>query len=65
VSDEGQGISQEDLNRIFDPFFTTKAKGTGLGLALCKKIVEEHKGKITVQSVVGQGTSVSINIPIM
>lgn len=64
VSDEGQGISQEDLSRIFEPFYTTKAKGTGLGLALCKKIVEEHKGKITVQSAVGQGTSVSITIPI-
>jgi two-component system sensor histidine kinase HydH len=64
VSDDGQGISQEDLSRIFEPFYTTKAKGTGLGLALCKKIVEEHKGKITVHSAVGQGTSVSITIPI-
>ncbi|MBT0663038.1 histidine kinase [Geobacter pelophilus] len=64
VSDTGQGISMEDLPRIFEPFYTTKARGTGLGLALCKKIVEEHGGKITVQSSVGEGTTVSISIPI-
>lgn len=64
VSDNGHGITQEDMSRIFEPFYTTKARGTGLGLALCRKIVEEHGGKITVQSAVGQGTSVSIIIPI-
>jgi two-component system sensor histidine kinase HydH len=65
VSDSGQGIRSEDLPRIFEPFFTTKARGTGLGLALCKKIVEEHKGEIRVESVPGKGTSVSIIIPRM
>ena len=64
VCDDGHGISQEDMSRIFEPFFTTKARGTGLGLALCRKIIEEHGGKITVQSVVGKGTSVTISIPI-
>lgn len=63
VSDDGHGINQDDLVRIFEPFFTTKARGTGLGLALCKKIVEEHGGTITVQSAFEQGTSVSITIP--
>jgi two-component system sensor histidine kinase HydH len=63
VSDSGQGISPEHLERIFEPFFTTKARGTGLGLALCKKIVEEHNGKISVESVVGQGTSVTLSLP--
>jgi signal transduction histidine kinase len=48
--------------RIFEPFFTTKARGTGLGLALCKKIVEEHEGKIAVESAPGQGTSVFITL---
>ncbi len=64
VSDNGHGISQEDMPRIFEPFFTTKARGTGLGLALCRKIVEEHGGKITVHSVVDEGTSVSLAFPI-
>ena len=63
VNDTGQGISQEEMPRIFEPFFTTKAKGTGLGLALCKKVVEEHGGSIEVQSVVGHGTTVSVSIP--
>lgn len=64
VGDDGHGINQEDLPRIFEPFFTTKARGTGLGLALCRKIIEEHDGKITVQSVVGAGTVVTVIIPI-
>ena len=64
VCDDGHGINQEDMSRIFEPFFTTKARGTGLGLALCRKIIEEYGGKITVQSVVGEGTSVTITIPI-
>src|SRR6266571_157807 len=64
VNDSGHGISEEEITRIFEPFFTTRARGTGLGLPLCRKIVEEHGGKITVQSVVGEGTSVSIAFPI-
>lgn len=64
VRDDGNGISQDETSRIFEPFFTTKARGTGLGLALCRKIAEEHGGEIDVQSVVGKGTTVSISIPI-
>jgi two-component system, NtrC family, sensor histidine kinase HydH len=64
VNDTGQGIGEQDLSRVFEPFFTTRARGTGLGLALCKKIVEEHGGEIRMQSVVGEGTSVAISIPI-
>lgn len=63
VSDSGEGISYENLSRIFDPFFTTKARGTGIGLALCKKIVEEHKGTMAVESAPGKGTSVSVMLP--
>ncbi len=63
VKDSGHGISPADLSRIFEPFFTTKARGTGLGLALCKKTVEEHGGEIRVASEEGKGTSVSIILP--
>lgn len=62
VIDNGRGIGQEELPKIFEPFFTTKAKGTGLGLALCRKIVEEHGGSIEVQSTAGAGTAVSITL---
>ena len=64
VSDKGHGISQDDMPMIFEPFFTTKARGTGLGLALCRKVAEEHGGKISVESIVGQGTAITISIPI-
>ena len=63
VVDSGHGISPDEMPRIFEPFFTTKARGTGLGLALCRKIAEEHGGDINVQSSVGKGTSVSLTIP--
>jgi len=63
VVDSGLGIGSEHLDRIFEPFFTTKARGTGLGLALCKKIIEEHAGRIGVDSTLGRGTRVSVTLP--
>jgi two-component system NtrC family sensor kinase len=62
--DQGAGIAPENLERIFEPFFTTKARGTGLGLAITKRIVEQHLGRIVVDSEVGQGTSVTVRLPI-
>jgi signal transduction histidine kinase len=63
-ADTGVGISEENLKKLFGPLFTTKAKGMGLGLAICKRVVEAHGGKISVESVVGKGTVFTIIIPI-
>ena len=62
-SDNGSGIPAEDLEKIFEPFFTTKEKGTGLGLAITKQIIEQHQGKISVESLVGEGTTVTVWLP--
>jgi signal transduction histidine kinase len=64
VSDTGPGISEENLNRIFNPYFTTKKLGIGLGLAITKKIVEEHRGGINVLSRPHEGTDVVISLPV-
>jgi two-component system nitrogen regulation sensor histidine kinase GlnL len=64
VADEGSGIPAEIRAKIFDPFFTTKASGLGLGLALCHRILEEHRGAIQVDSAVGRGTAVTCFLPI-
>jgi two-component system sensor histidine kinase PilS (NtrC family) len=63
VHDRGKGIASKDLERIFEPFFSTKSGGTGIGLALVHRIVEEHGGKIDVKSTVGQGTVFSLDLP--
>jgi len=66
ITDTGIGIRDEDLEKIFEPFFTTKEKeqGTGLGLSLCKRLIEANAGKIEVKSTVGEGTTFTIMIPI-
>jgi signal transduction histidine kinase len=60
VSDNGAGMTEEVLNNIFIPFFSTKKNGSGIGLSLCKQIMMLHKGNISVQSIVGQGTAFSL-----
>lgn len=63
VRDDGPGIRQKDLNRIFDPFFTTKKNGTGLGLAMVKRFVEEVRGKVSVISNGEGGATFRIELP--
>ena len=64
VLDHGPGIPEEALAHIFIPFFTTKAQGTGLGLAVCQRIVTNHGGDIRVQSQAGEGTEFIIRLPL-
>ena len=66
VADNGPGIPLQLLDRIFDPFFTTKGpgKGTGLGLSICYSIMEEHKGKIWVESHLGKGSRFILELPV-
>jgi signal transduction histidine kinase len=63
IADAGSGIPQDVLDKIFAPFFTTKARGTGLGLAVVRKVVDHHKGKVDVESTVGVGTTFKLYIP--
>lgn len=63
VVDQGVGMTPEVRERAFEPFFTTRAKGTGLGLPICRKIVEAHKGTITLHSEPGKGTTVRVELP--
>jgi signal transduction histidine kinase len=64
VCDEGIGISPGDAPRIFEPFFTTKATGSGLGLAVVRRIVEAHRGEIEMRSEEGKGTAFILRLPL-
>ena len=63
VEDTGEGIARENMDKIFTPFFTTKAKGQGLGLPVCKRLVEAQDGTITATSEVGKGSTFILKIP--
>jgi signal transduction histidine kinase len=64
ISDTGKGIFPESLKEIFDPFVTTKPKGTGIGLAISREIIDSHNGNIEIQSTVGEGTICTITLPV-
>ena len=70
ISDTGVGIPPEQLRLIFEPFFTTKEPdehghgGTGLGLSVCRQIIEQHQGRIRVESVVGKGSTFTVKLPV-
>jgi signal transduction histidine kinase len=63
ISDTGSGITAENMGRLFEPFFTTKQNGTGLGLAVTRRIIEEHHGTIQVESHAGKGTTFTVLLP--
>lgn len=65
IEDTGCGLGQEFTSRVFDPYFTTKSDGTGLGLAMSSKIIEEHGGNIEFQSKAGIGTIVTVKLPLL
>ncbi len=60
IQDHGMGMDDETIKKLFTPFFTTKIYGTGLGLPICQRIIEAHKGSITVHSALGEGTTISL-----
>ena len=64
IADNGPGIAPDRLERIFQPFVSTKGKGMGLGLAICREIVEAHGGRLEVDSVPGQGTTFTLRLPL-
>jgi signal transduction histidine kinase len=64
IGDTGEGINENEMHKIFQPFFTTKSKGTGMGLAITRRIIEEHGGSINVESEHGRGTTFTIILPV-
>jgi signal transduction histidine kinase len=64
VEDDGPGLERSLSERIFEPFFTTKHAGTGLGLAIVRRLVEDNRGAVAVESHVGQGTRFTISLPL-
>lgn len=64
VVDKGKGMDQETRTRVFEPFYTTKQSGTGLGMPICKRTIDAHRGRIEVSSVEGDGTTIQIDLPL-
>ena len=64
IQDTGRGMPPEVLTKIFEPYFTTKVGGTGLGMVFVRQIIDEHRGTINLESEVGQGTTVTIRLPV-
>ena len=64
LTDTGSGMSKKIMENLWKPFQTTKAKGLGLGLAICKRIVDAHGGSVSVKSEVGKGTTFTMQLPL-
>lgn len=63
IIDKGCGISESRFSRLFEPFYSTKEKGTGMGLIICKRIIDLHQGNIDIESKLGEGTTIRISLP--
>jgi signal transduction histidine kinase len=63
VEDTGTGIDQQNVSRIFDPLFSTKPQGLGIGLSICRSIVDAHDGRLWAMSTVGKGSAFFIKLP--
>jgi signal transduction histidine kinase len=63
AKDSGKGIDTENVNRLFEPFYTTKAQGTGMGLSICRSIIEAHGGRIWASGHCGAGATFSFALP--
>ncbi len=63
VTDNGKGMEGEDIDKIFEPYYSTKKLGIGLGLTITKRLVEEHAGAISAESIAGEKTVVTIKVP--
>jgi signal transduction histidine kinase len=64
ISDTGKGLSPEDQKHLFQPFFTRSSKGTGMGLVIAKKIIDDHHGSICIKSETDVGTIVLVDLPV-
>lgn len=64
IADQGVGVPKENMQRLFDPYFTTRPDGTGLGLAIADRIVSDHGGTILVESTPGEGTTMTVRLPL-
>jgi signal transduction histidine kinase len=64
VADQGHGLAEEDIEKIFAPFYTTKAEGMGIGLAICRSIIEFHQGRLWVEPRREGGTVFHFTVPI-
>ncbi|MCL6445835.1 MAG: HAMP domain-containing histidine kinase, partial [Alicyclobacillus sp.] len=64
IQDEGVGIPSDIISKLGEPFFTTKEKGTGLGLMICHKILQDHGGRLNIHSELGQGTTMTVELPL-
>ncbi|MEK7263574.1 MAG: HAMP domain-containing sensor histidine kinase, partial [Bacteroidota bacterium] len=63
IADTGKGIPLDEIEKVFKPFFTTKHKGTGLGMTISQRIVQQHNGKISISSLPEKGTVICITLP--